>query len=117
MCAEQRCRVIPGGKAADHKCHTESRYQRDCDSIALEKHCERSWPDIGLICVAAQPGERAGNVDVELMGRRELAIGQARAAAVTEIGEIVQIAIRKCAAPRPAMRPNTLPMVMPMPAA
>ena len=53
---------------------------------------KRARPGVDRVGFVAQLGQRARHVDVELVRRRILAVRQAGAALVAEIGEVVQVA-------------------------
>ena len=96
--AVQRLRIVEDGKAEDEDRDTERCAQTDRHAVMLEQACARARPGIGGIGLGARDRERPGHVDVEFMRRRELAIGVAGAAGVTQIGKIIEVAVGERAA-------------------
>ena len=64
-------------------------------TVAREQAGKGARPGIGGVGVGARDRQRLRDVDVEFVRRRELAVGVTGAAAVAEIGEIVQVAVGK----------------------
>src|SRR5258708_12321690 len=52
-------------------------------------------PSVGSVGFGAGNRKRLRHIDVEFMRRRELAVGVTGAAAVAEIGEIIEVAVGK----------------------
>ncbi len=96
--AEQDGAVLPADKAEDEGGDAERRDQADRQPIAREHRRESARPGVRGVGIRPRLGEHARDIDVEFMRRRELAIVVAGAAAMAEIGEVVEIAIGKRAA-------------------
>ena len=98
MDAEQHLPVVQRGKAEDESGNAERGDEADDEPVARERAGEGAGPGIGGVGFGARHRQRLRHIDVEFMRRRELAVGVARAAAVAEIGEIVEVAVGKRAA-------------------
>jgi hypothetical protein len=80
----------------DDECGNAQRgNDRDHQSVAGEYPGERPRPRIGLVRVIACLGQYQRHVDVELMRRRKLTIDVAGTAGMAEIGEIIEVTVRK----------------------
>ena len=98
MDAEQHRRSCQCGEAEDEGGDAERRDDADRKPVAREQAGEGARPGIGGIGIGAHDRQRLRHVDVEFVRRRELAVDVAGAAAVAEIGEIVEVAVGKRAA-------------------
>ncbi len=98
MDAEQHLAVVEGGEAEDERRDAQRRDDADRKPVAREQAGKSARPGIGGVGVGARDRQRLRDVDVEFMRRRELAVGVAGAAAVAEIGEIIEVAVGKRAA-------------------
>ena len=96
--AKQYAAVVESRKAEDEGGHAERGNDADDEAVACEGAGQRLRPGIGGIRFGARHRQRLGNVDVELVRRRELAVDIAGAAGMAEVGEIVEIAVGEGAA-------------------
>ena len=95
---KQHATVVERREAEDEGGHAERGDDADDETVACESAGQRLRPGIGRIGFGARDRQRLGNVDVELVRRRELAVDVAGAAGMAEIGEIVEIAVGEGAA-------------------
>ena len=98
MNAVQHRRIDQGGKAEDEGGNAQCSDDADRKPVARKQSRQRSRPGIGGIGFGTGDCQRLRHVDVIFVWRRELAVGVAGAAGMTEIGEIVQIAVGEGAA-------------------
>ena len=98
MDAEQNLPVVHRGKSENECRDAQGGDDADGEAVAREQAGKSPRPSVGGPGFGARDCQRLRDVDVEFMRRRELAIGVAGAAAVAEIGEIIEVAVGKRAA-------------------
>ena len=96
--AKQSLWIMPADKARDKTGDTESRDDADRQAIAFEQRRQGAWPRVGLIGLRAHNCQSLGNIDGEGVRRGKLAIDIASAAAMAEVGQIIEIGIAEGAA-------------------
>ena len=96
--AVEHLMVVERGKAENKGRHAQRRDDADRKSVAREQPGEGARPGIGGIGFGARDRQILRNVDVVFMRRRELAVGVAGAAAMAEVGEVIEVAVGKRAA-------------------
>ena len=98
MDAEEGRAVIETRKADEETRDGERQDEADGKPVSREEPGERAGPRIGRIGLRPHARQGQRHVDVEFMRRGELAIVKAGAAAVAEVGQIIEIAVSEGAA-------------------